>query len=157
MVKKPQRKSPRLPDYDYSKAGGYFITICTYQKEHHFGHITTGQMVLNEIGQIAHNRWEMIPEFFPSVELNDYVVMPNHIHGILFLNDTHDKQPTIGSIIANYKASVTRIARADFDFTPTLWQSRYHDHIIRNEPDLNRIREYVLTNPARWEADTFYD
>lgn len=156
MKSLPQRKSPRLPDYDYSSAGGYFITICTHQKAHHFGHIKDGNINLTDIGQITHDRWGMIPEFFSSVVLSDYVVMPNHMHGILFLSDTHEKQPTIGSIIANYKASVTRIARREYDFTSTMWQTRYHDHIIRNEPDLNRIREYVQNNPALWEADTFF-
>lgn len=156
MTKLPQRQSPRLPGYDYSKAGGYFITICTYEKQHHFGHINNGDMTLSDIGQIAYDRWTMITEFFPSVTLSDYVVMPNHMHGILFLSDTHEKQPTMSSIIANYKASVTRIARREYDFTSTMWQPRYHDHIIRNEPDLNRIREYVQTNPTRWEVDTFY-
>jgi len=114
-------------------------------------------MLLNNFGQIAHHRWAMIPEFFSSVEFNDYVVMSNHMHGILFLTDIHEKQPTIGAIIANYKASVTQIARRAHDFTSQMWQSRYHEHIIRNLPDLNRIHEYVQTNPAQWEANTFYE
>jgi len=157
MTKLPQRKSPRLPDYDYSKAGGYFITICTYEKQHHFGDIKDAEMILSDIGQLAHDRWVMIPEFFPSVKLSDFVVMPNHVHGILFLNDDTEKQPTLGKIIANYKASITRLARREHDFTLQIWQSRYHDHIIRNLADLNRIRDYVQHNPARWQADTFYD
>jgi len=96
MTKLPQRKSPRLPDYDYSKAGGYFITICTYEKEHHFGNIKNAEMILSDIGQIAHDRWAMIPEFFPSVELSDFIIMPNHTHGILFLSDSHESnQPSV--------------------------------------------------------------
>lgn len=157
MSNLPQRKPLRLADYDYSTAGGYFITICTHERTHHFGYIKNSKMILSTIGQIAYDRWKMIPEFFSSVVLGDFVIMPNHIHGILLLSDTSDKQPTTGSIIANYKASVTRIARREYDFSSTMWQTRYHDHIIRNVEDYNRIREYVQHNPARWEADTFFD
>lgn len=152
----PQRKSPRLKGYDYSLVGGYFVTICAYGKEHHFGTIRDGEMRLSDVGQIAHDHWLRTPEFFPTVKLSDYVVMPNHVHGILFLSESHDKSPTLGNIIGNYKAGVTRIARRELDFTSTIWQASYHDHIIRNEPDMNRIREYVQYNPARWDADTFY-
>lgn len=150
------RKSPRLHDYDYSQEGAYFLTICTHEKVHHFGKIQDEKVILSDLGQIAINRWEMIPEFFPSVSLSDYVVMPNHIHGKIYLIEIEGKRPTTGHIIANYKASVSRIARQTLDFTSTIWQSRYHDHIIRNEQDLIRIREYVQNNPARWDADTFY-
>lgn len=153
----PQRKSPRLQGYDYSQAGAYFITICTYEKAHHFGTINDGEMLLGDVGQIADERWAMIPEFFPTVILNDYVVMPNHMHGILLLSESHDKRPSIGNIINHYKGSVTRIARLELEFSEKIWQPRYHDHIIRNEPDLIRIREYVQFNPARWDADTFYN
>lgn len=152
----PQRKSPRLQDYDYSQAGAYFITICTYEKEHYFGNISDGQMQLSDIGIITSERWEMIPEFYPSVILGDYVVMPNHLHGILFLSESHDKQPVLRNIIGNFKSGVSRLAHQTLDFSSTLWQSRYHDHIIRNEPDLLRIREYVQNNPCRWNLDTFY-
>lgn len=152
----PQRKSPRLQGYDYAQAGAYFITICTYEKVHHFGAIRDGELTLNKIGELAHQRWGMIPEFFPTVELNDFVVMPNHMHGILFLSESHDKRPEVGNIINHYKGSVTLLARQEFDVHETIWQPRYHDHIIRNEPDLIRIREYVQANPTRWEADTFY-
>ena len=105
----PERKSPRLQGYDYAQAGAYFVTICAYQKIHHFGLIDEGNMQLSEVGKIAFDRWGMIPEFFPSVKLSDYVVMPNHLHGILFLIESHDKRPTLGKIVGNYKGSVTRI------------------------------------------------
>ena len=79
----PQRKSPRLQGYDYSQEGAYFITICTYEKKHFFGVIRDVSMQLSTIGEIANERWKLIPEYFPSVTLSDYVVMPNHVHGIL--------------------------------------------------------------------------
>ena len=153
----PQRKSPRLEDYDYFLEGGYFVTICTVDKKYLFGSIRNSIMHLSDAGQIAQDRWAMIPEFYPSVTLSDFVVMPNHVQGILFLSASYDKQPVLSNIIGGYKSGVTRIAHQTTDLTSTLWQVRFHDHIIRNEPDLNRIRDYVQTNPARWEADTFYE
>lgn len=153
----PQRKSPRLPDYDYSSAGGYFVTICTHEKQHYFGKIQDSVMTLNTIGHTAHEHWLKTPQYFPSVQLSDYVVMPNHIHLILFLFELDDPKTTLGHVVGSYKAGVTRIVRQQNGFTSKLWQSSYHDHVIRNEADLNRIREYVQTNPARWEADTFYE
>ena len=153
----PQRKSPRLKDYDYSLSGAYFVTICTHNKKHYFGDITDAKMELNDVGQVASKRWAMIPEFHPSVQLSDFVIMPNHMHGILFLLDTGDQQPNLSNIVGGYKSGVSRIVRQELEFKPSLWQTRFHDHIIRNEADLNRIREYVQTNPARWETDTFYE
>jgi len=153
----PQRKSPRLPDYDYSLSGGYFVTSCTHNKEYYFGRIKETVMQLSNIGQIANERWAMISEFHPSVRLSDYVIMPNHIHGILFLLETEDKSPELGNIIGGYKSGVSRVVGQEFHFKPPLWQPRFHDHIIRNEIDLNRIREYIQTNPVRWKSDTFYE
>lgn len=151
-----QRRSPRLKNYDYSLAGGYFVTICTDAKKHCFGNITDSMMLLSELGQIAHHHWLKTPEFFPTVQLSDYIVMPNHVHLILFLSESHNKLTKLGHIIGNYKAGVTRRARLELDYSETIWQSSYHEHLIRNEADLNRIREYVQTNPAQWEAETFY-
>lgn len=155
MKSLPQRKSPRLKDYDYSSSGGYFVTISTQQKQHFFGEITDGTMHLSDVGKIAHDHWAKTPAFYPSVQLSDYVVMPNHVHMILFLRSPANDKPKLGTVIGTYKAAVTRIARRQLDFTSVIWQTLYHDHIIRNEADLNRIREYVQNNPARWSEDTF--
>lgn len=152
-----QRKSPRLQDYDYSQSGAYFVTICTYNKNCYFGGITDTTMQLSNIGQIANERWAMLSEFYQSVQLDDYVVMPNHLHGILFLLETGEKSPELGNIIGGYKSGVSRTVRQETHLKSSLWQSRFHDHIIRNEVDLNRIREYIQTNPARWKSDTFYE
>jgi len=156
-MKLPQRKSPRLEGYDYSKEGAYFITICTHERKHYFGEIHEGVMSLSTIGDIAYHHWLRTPEYFPSVELSDYVVMPNHVHLIVYLWETDSKKPTIGNVIGSYKAGVTRRVRRELSFDDILWQGRFHDHIIRNEENLNYIREYVQTNPARWDADIFYD
>lgn len=152
----PQRKSPRLPEYDYSLEGGYFVTLCTHDKKHIFGYIRDAKMFLTDIGRIAYERWLMIPRYYPSVGLSDFVIMPNHLHGILFLSASSDERPVLSNIVAGYKSGVTRVVHQQTNFTSTVWQYSFHDHIIRNEIDLIRIREYVLSNPARWEADTFY-
>lgn len=151
----PQRKSPRLPNYDYSQSGVYFVTICTHEKQHYFGHIADTTMHLSDAGQIANNRISLIHDSYDNVTINDYIVMPNHVHMILFLADSHDKKPSLSNIVGGYKSGVSRVIRQQLNFTSTLWQPRFHDHIIRNERDLNRIREYVQQNPARWQADRF--
>lgn len=160
----PQRKSPRLQGYDYAQAGAYFVTICTHERYSWFGHIREGKMVVNRFGITAQSCWEQIPAHFPTVEVDAYVVMPNHVHGIVILadnpptTDQSPKTPTLGTIIGSYKSAVTRLMRTGLPADVVLvWQPRYHDHIIRNERDLERIRAYIKDNPAQWEKDTFYE
>jgi len=162
----PQRKSPRLQGYDYGQAGAYFVTLCCYQRLSFFGNIVDEKMHLNDTGILAEQCWQAIPVHFPNVELDDWMIMPNHMHGILLLTDTvavSDKPSNspvcvrLSSIINSYKGAVTRAERQRCSMPELrIWQPRYHDHIIRNERDLNRIREYVQTNPAQWQTDTFY-
>ena len=183
-----QRKSPRLRGYDYTRDGAYFVTIVTVNRLHLFGEITDGEMVLSPLGEVAAARWLALSKHHPNIELDAFVIMPNHVHGILVI--THAEKPnnagvvptahpvgtrpassggpntqnrprgtapgSLGTVIGSYKSGVTRIARQRglIDDAASPWQSRYHDHIIRNDPDLNRIRQYVLTNPARWTDDS---
>jgi REP element-mobilizing transposase RayT len=150
----PQRKSPRLQGYDYSQSGAYFITICTNKWAHWFGDIRDGVMVLHAIGQIAADCWAAIPAHFTGVELDLAVVMPNHIHGIIVLEGGG---AALGTIIGSYKAAVTRqVHRQQLTAPKTIWHTRYYDHIIRNELALNHIREYILSNPTRWQMDRLY-
>jgi putative transposase len=171
----PKRKSPRLQGYDYSQSGAYFVTICTYQRAHLFGDIREDAMHLNPIGEIACQRWQAIPHHHSNAELDLFVIMPNHMHGIIILTDEvgtrpassaatlRDNRPqrvqsgSLSIIIGSYKSGTTRRIRVHLR-TPgrIVWQGRYHDHIIRSPADLDRIREYVLNNPARWTADRFY-
>ena len=169
MSARPRRKSPRLHAYDYSQSGAYFVTLCTSQRIACFGAIANGIMIFSPLGAIAHRELMRIPERWSNIDLDLFVVMPNHIHAIIVIDNAvvgtpflaseplADGAPTLGQIIGAYKAGVTRLARAqtllDAD---RLWQGRYHDHIIRSESDLRRIREYVINNPARWREDTFY-
>lgn len=166
-VPKRQRKSPRLQGYDYAQRGAYFVTICTYNREHIFGHITNGDMTLSDMGHIASTCWAAIPNHFSTVELDASIVMPNHVHGIIVLPSGGAK---LGTIIGNYKAAVTRQIRnlpnvgTPYVGTPYMaslptgyvWQARYHDHIIRNDASLQRIQTYIVNNPARWQEDTFF-
>ncbi len=169
----PQRKSPRLQGYDYSQGGAYFVTMVSVLRQHLFGHVNDGQMQLSPLGRIAHNEIERLPNYWNGmVSTDQFVVMPNHVHMIILLAgpvsdaqnadtgiaDAQKRVPTLGRVMNAYKGGVTRKARQNqiIDATASPWQSRYHDHIIRNEPDLNRIREYVLMNPARWTDDSLY-
>jgi putative transposase len=173
----PQRKSPRLQGYDYAQAGAYFVTLCTHQRTNLFGEITSdGVMLLSEEGQIAQSCWDAIPQHFPGIELDAFVVMPNHVHGILVFDipksghgsavslppKHHEEgfskpiQGSLSTIIRSYKSIVTRTIRQTQDTEMIVWQGRFYDHVIRNESSLNHIRQYILTNPARWHEDQLY-
>jgi putative transposase len=173
------RRSIRVPDYDYSQPGAYFITIVTRGRECLFGEITKGEMHLSAMGQIAEECWRLIPEHFPSMELGVYVVMPNHVHGIIVMRDRSDadaserrgtiyraptnyrapterfQKPVAGSIptvIRTYKASVTRRIGREFNATG-IWQRNYYEHIVRNDEEYNRIHLYIEANVANWVTD----
>ena len=170
----PQRKSPRLSGYDYSQSGVYFVTICTFQREHLFGEVVNGEMRLSALGELAHHRWTDQPNHFPDLELDVFVVMPNHIHGLMVLHNPPSVETkrtrqalslpekrvesgSLSAIVGSYKSSVTRIANQTMGIAvPRIWQGRFHDHMVRSEQTFNTLREYILYNPERWEADTFY-
>ncbi len=182
-----QRRSPRLQGYDYTQEGAYFVTVCTFERYELFGEIAAETMVLNSLGEIAHSRWLEIPQHFPNVELDLFVVMPNHVHGIVLIvdqlseGDESMKQPrtrhasslhkpvvsshrpiganagSVGAVLGSYKAAVTRDINKLLEVrAPRVWQTRYHDHIIRSEPELQQIQAYIAANPARWEEDKFF-
>ena len=164
-------ESARLQGYDYSQCGAYFITICTKYRVHYFGKIVNKKMVLNKMGKIVNKYWYEIPDHFPSVVLDEFVVMPNHVHGIIHIvietpklgvsitklgisTNISTKKPTIGVIINQYKRICTiNIKKQGFNFA---WQSRFHDHIVRNNDELNRIRNYISKNPRNWKIDNNY-
>jgi putative transposase len=172
-----RRKSIRLHGYDYSQAGSYFITLCTHDRLPLFGEIVEGAMVLNTAGKIVENCWRAIPGHFPQVTLDEFIVMPNHVHGIISVgandylplrsNETgtqsneilrplrHGTSRTIGSMVRGFKIGVTRWFRTNTNIR-TVWQRNYYEHIIRNEDTYLTIAEYIQTNPQRWETDTYY-
>jgi len=163
---KHHRRSIRLRDYDYSSAGAYFVTICAYKKECVFGDIIDGQMMLNSAGKSVYNSWQWLEEQYDHVELDQFIVMPNHLHGIICINDVCGrggsrtaptmKQKPLGRLIGAFKTVSTKqtniICHASGN---QLWQRNYYENIIRNEESLNRIRDYIQNNPIKWELDEY--
>ncbi len=160
-----RRRSIRLPGYDYTSAGVYFITICASGKECLFGVVENGQMRLNDAGRIAAQCWHDIPLHFPHAELDEWVVMPNHVHGIVMIDDgkvgaknfspLHGTSKTISSIVRGFKIGVTKWMRQNKSIHQ-VWQRNFYEHIIRNETELHGIREYIQNNPAKWELDELH-
>lgn len=161
------RRSIRLKGYDYSQAGLYFITIVCQDRAHLFGKIKNGEMVLNDAGCIADECWLEITNHFPNVVLREFVVMPNHIHGIVELKTefaaavgANDNSPlrspskTIGSIVHGYKIGVTKWIRHNTD-ARNVWQRNYYEHVIRNHVEYQRLSKYIMNNPQRWDNDKF--
>ena len=159
------RHSIRLKTYNYAWRGSYFVTICTHQKQCVLGSIRNGQMTLSRLGHIVEDFWQEIPEHFHNVQLHAFVVMPNHIHGILKLicqrnaeleenRFQHPGKNTVSSIVGAYKASVTRHAhRLGLDFE---WQRNYYEHIIRDHESWLYITNYINSNPQNWEKDKLW-
>lgn len=156
----PKRKSPHLNHQDYSEDGTYFVTICTNNRYHLFGDVYKGEMMLNAYGHLATACWLFIPYNYEQVQLDHYVVMPNHIHGMVILDQGKlpvEKRYRIEHIITAYRAAFNhQINELDTSNVGYFWQEQFHNHLIKNEVDWNRIREYVLNNPKLWEQDTFY-
>lgn len=169
--------SARLKNYDYASNGAYFITICSKNREHFFGQVADGEMHLSETGKITDNCWRKIIDHFPFVVLGEWVVMPNHVHGVVIIDKTDgdggntiNRVPTtaggitknnnpmlhqnLSTIIRWFKGRTTFETRKlcpDF-----AWQSRFHDRIVRDENELHRISQYIMANPANWENDDYH-
>jgi putative transposase len=172
----PNRRSIRLPEFDYTQNGVYFITICSHNRTHIFGEIVNGEMNLSRIGEIAQQCLLEIPDHFGNSELIASVVMPNHLHLLIgIINEdksgTTCRAPTnnksasfskpisksISTIIGSYKAAVTKIIIRAIDIDQkVIWQRGYYEHIIRNEEDLKSSYEYIILNPANWGKDSEY-
>jgi REP element-mobilizing transposase RayT len=193
-----RRRSIRLKEYDYSQAGAYFVTMCTQNRECLFGEISDGKMELNNAGIMAEQCWNEIPKHYPHVGLDACVIMPNHIHGIIMiengvvptnvgannyspLHTAHSplpqpsKQPgtpgqpespepsvrpngtskTIGAVVRGYKIGVTKWFRENTQIK-IVWQRNYYERIIRDDDELNRIRQYIVDNPINWQNDENY-
>ena len=154
------RRSIRLKGYDYSQAGAYFITICCKDRKCRFGKIVVGASVmeLNECGQIAYDEWLKLSERFSNFELDVFQIMPNHMHGIIVLNDIVGA--TLGDIVGAYKSLVANgcldIYKTKNETMGKLWQRNYYEHIIRNEQSYQTISDYIINNPAKWKDDKFF-
>lgn len=147
----PIRKSTRLPDYDYSQPGAYFITINTDGRENLFGRIVDGLMGLFDAGHIVEKTWNDLPNHYPDIRLEAFVIMPNHVHGIISLLDQKYSLSEIVRAFKSFSARRINLIRK----TPGIpvWQRGFHDHIIRDEAELQRIADYIDTNPSNWQQD----
>ncbi len=166
------RRSIRIKEYNYSQEGLYFITICTFNHACLFGYIDNVDMVLTEYGKIAHNEWLLTEELRKNIVLQEFVIMPNHIHGIIEINDstrrgTMPRAPTeqfgkptsntIPTIVRGFKSTVTKQINSIRNIPgQSVWQRSYYEHVIRNEKSYNRITEYIRYNPEKWLQDKYY-
>ena len=161
------RKKNRLSGYDYSKEGCYFVTICTHRRRKIFGTIENDQMNLNNYGLIARDIWIKIPEYFSNIETDQFIIMPNHIHGIINIVGDADlpvggadlpvrgadlrplrSKMLLSKIIHGVKSSISREIRKQSTNNKIIWQRSFYDHVIRNDESLEKIREYILYNPV---------
>jgi putative transposase len=160
------RRSIRLKNYDYTQEGAYFITICTQDRQCIFGDIKKGEMQLNLLGTIADKYWQEIPQHFPHIKLDVFVVMPNHVHGILWIvkriaRETKTKDygkmtpGSISTVIRSYKSAVTKKINliCNQKGMASVWQRNFYEHINRDEESLSEIRKYILNNPLDWDND----
>ncbi|MEW5976044.1 MAG: transposase [Acidobacteriota bacterium] len=175
------RRSIRLPGHDYSQGGAYYITLCTKHRRFLFGAIVDARMILNSAGQIVADEWVKTAAIRQGIGLDKWVVMPNHFHAIVVITpclgrgdrpvaptvvaptpvaSTKDVRPgarsnSLGALIAGFKSAVTkRINQTSGMSGAEVWQRNYYEHIIRNERDLTRVRQYIEDNPARWAEDS---
>ena len=173
-----RRRSLRLTEYDYTQVGAYFVTIVLQNRLCLFGEIINTEMQLSEAGKMGHQAWEALPDRFPTITIDTFTIMPNHLHGIIMINQptvaaqptvgaalvaarpvAMAVQPTLGDIIGAYKSLTTvEYTRGvkTMKWTPfprRLWQRNYYEHIIRDDDALGRIRQYIIDNPGQWDFD----
>ncbi|MCU0607959.1 MAG: transposase [Candidatus Edwardsbacteria bacterium] len=168
-----ERRTVRLPGYDYASQGAYFVTVCTRDRECALGKIASGILSLSRFGEIARSCWEGLPRHYSGIELGAFIVMPNHVHGIIVItgditvkrnNDTVGaglkpaptvvKRHALPEIIRAFKTFSARGINLARD-TPgrPFWQRNYYEHVIRNGEEYDRIRQYILENPSNWPRD----
>jgi putative transposase len=166
-------ESTRLPNRDYAANGLYFITICTDKRQCFFGDVKEFEMQLSAIGEIAKQFWSEIPSHFQYTNIDSFVIMPNHVHGIIIIDQPQNvetqnfaspnisdasnkfgalKPGSLQAIVHSYKSAVTRWCRKN-GHESFRWQERFHENIIRADDSLDNIREYIKNNPAKWEYD----
>jgi putative transposase len=178
------RHSIRLREYDYSEAGAYFVTVCTQNRECLFGEMVDSKVILNDARRMVESIWNELHQHYKGVETDEFVVMPNHFHGIIVLENYEivnnvgarfiapktrsiidpdinigerpqkgviNYAPTLGQIIRYFKGKASFVGRKELPHFQ--WQRNYYEHIIRDENELNRLREYMINNPAQWSFD----
>ena len=174
----PHRRSIRLRGYDYAQSGAYFVTVVVQDRLCLLGDVVDQEMRTNETGEMVRRLWEGLPGRFPFIQLDAFVVMPNHVHGILVIDEsvgaplvgarcgassppraTTRVAPILGAVIGAYKSLTTSAyiegvnAGAWPPFRKRLWQRNYYEHVVRNDASLAELRQYIVDNPARWAFD----
>ena len=159
----PKRKPTRLRGYDYSTPGAYFVTICTQNRECISGNIVgqeqaPAEIHLSKYGKIAKDQLLDLENRYKSIKIDKYTIMPNYIHVIFIIDNTAGASPcpTISDIICSFKSLTTRICNKSDNKHKKIFQTSFHDHIIRGDNDYRKIWEYIDTNPLKWELDCFY-
>ena len=158
----PKRKPTRLKGYDYSTTGAYFITICTNDKKCILGNIVgqglaPAEIILSQYGKIAKEQLLDLENRYKTIKISKYVIMPNHIHIIIYNTAGASPCPTISEVICSFKSLTTRICNKLNNKQQKIFQTSFHDHVIRGEEDYQKIWEYIDTNPLKWETDCFYN
>lgn len=162
-----QRKLQRLKDYDYSQNGAYFITICTQGKLPLFGTIENNTLILNSAGVMVYEKFSEISKAYSDIIVDKFIVMPNHLHAIIILDNigtTQGSFPTISlsEYMQRFKTLTTKlyidgVKKGEYQpFDKKIWQKSFHDHVIRNEQGYKKIWEYIDTNPLKWQEDMYY-
>lgn len=169
------RRSIRLKGYNYALPGAYFVTLCTYRRAPLFGQIREGQISLNALGTLVQESWLSIAKKRSNAILDEFVVMPNHLHGIIIIDDERCSDrasaksesasmksgklspDSLGAIVGQFKGEVTKQAKA-LSVMPAsqIWQRNFYDRIIRNQNSLDEIRAYIRDNPSRWHEDSLF-
>jgi putative transposase len=166
MVPPPKRKPTRMREYDYSRSGWYFLTLCTKNRIEWFGDVTDGKMILNEYGRVAEEQWLWLARQYDHVKLDEFVIMPNHIHAILVIADEGVRRDNPGVVPTGYSRRHNLLSKSVNAFKTTtsklihqhglsefVWERSFYDHIIRKDESLRSIREYIANNPIRWHLD----
>jgi REP element-mobilizing transposase RayT len=166
LIERRSRKANRLKGFNYSQAGKYFVTICVKDRESCFGQIQNGVMSLNNLGKIVKQVWVNLPRHYPYIVLDEYVVMPNHFHGIVIIQYPDHvgagfkpaptlliKKYSLSEIIRGFKTFSSRQINQSINDSIFRWQRSFYDRVIRNERELNRIRDYIKNNPLNWQND----
>jgi REP element-mobilizing transposase RayT len=166
QLEKPSRKHPRLKGYDYGQNGAYFVTICTYEKQEILSNIQVGRGLapaenrLTLYGKIAAEELLKLESRYPNVTISTYVIMPNHIHILIRLQETTgaagaSPRPTVQDIICSFKSLTVRRCK-QMGYIDRVFQNSFHDHIIRNEEEYQSVWQYIEGNPEKWTDDCFY-
>ena len=161
-----KRRSIRLLDYDYGREGAYFVTLCVHDRGCLFGEIVDGAMQLNECGALVASEWSRTTAIRPQVVLDEFVVMPNHFHAVIAIADSRRgvlpyarpsfdrRRGALAAIVRGFKSATTKTINS-MRKSPgaPVWQRNYYEHVVRNDEELQRIREYIMNNPLQWSLD----